>query len=128
MPERDGNGASRGRDAGGARTRIREDLARVGVDEEVREELARRLERLAHRLSPDAYDAALAGAALAHGMHREGEEVLRRSVRDLHEIQRLLGAFSEEMRKLDEALQILTTYVKRMRSRARPGDRSRILH
>ena len=126
MSETDGDGSARGKT--GERTRIRDDLARVGVDEDVREELARRLEALARRLSPDAYDAALAGAALAHGMHREGEEVLRRSVRDLHEIQRLLGAFGEEMRKLDEALQILTTYVKRMRSRARPGERARTLH
>jgi hypothetical protein len=109
--------------------RLRGDLLRLGVDDEVREELARRLEVVTRRLSPEAYDSALAGAVLAHGLHREGEDALRRSVRDLNEIQRLLGAFGDEMRKLEEALEILGTYLKRMRSRAaRPATTSRLLH
>lgn len=130
MPGSDGTGARRGRggSAGAPAARILGDLERLGVGEDVREELARGLETLARTLTPEAYDAALAGVALAHGLHREGDQVLRRSVADVQEIQRLLGAFSEEMRKLDEALQILATYVKRMRSRARPSERARILH
>jgi hypothetical protein len=111
-----------------ARDRIQEDLARLGVADDVREEIARRFAPLSRRLSRDAYEAALAGVVLAHGVHRESEEVLRRSVRDLGEIQRLLTAFSDEMGKLDEALQILATYVKRMRSRARPPQRPRWLN
>lgn len=98
--------------------RIQADLARLGVAEEVRGDLARRLETVARHLSPDAYDAALAGVAVAHGLHHEEEQVLRRSLRDLEEIHRLIGAFSDELRKLDEALRILSTYVGRMRSRA----------
>ena len=110
------------------RDRIALDLERLGVADGVRDELSRRLEALARNLSEDAYDAALAGVALAHALHREGEDALRKSVRDLHEVQRLLGAFSDEMRKLDDALQILSTYVRRMRSRTRPPERAKILH
>lgn len=100
------------------RERIEADLARLGVAEPVRVDLARRLEAVSRNLSPDAYDAALAGVAVAHGLHREEERVLRRSLRDLEEIHRLIGAFSDELRKLDEALRILSTYVGRMRNRA----------
>ena len=107
---------------------IRRDLERLGVADAVREELSRRLETMARHLSDDAYDAALAGVALAHALHREGEDALRKSVRDLHQLQHLLGAFSDEMRKLDDALQILTTYVRRMRSRTQPIERAKLLH
>src|SRR5262249_47598070 len=110
------------------RERIRLDLERLGVADDLREELSRRLEALSQNLSEDAYDAALAGVALAHAVHREGDEALRRRVRDLSEIQRLLGAFSDEMRKLDEALQILSTYVQRMRTRTRAVERPKLVH
>lgn len=99
------------------RRRIEADLERLGVAPEVRSELARRLEALDRRLPPEAFDACVAGAALAHGLHRDEERVLRRSLHDLEEIQRLIGAFGEELRKLDEALRILSTYVRRMRTR-----------
>jgi hypothetical protein len=122
----DGRAAAQGSDP--ATDRIDADLARLGVGEEVRNALALRLARMAPHLSPESYEAALAGVALAHEIHHEGEQVLRRSVRDLREIERLLGAFTEEMGKLDEALQILATYVKRMRSRARTTERPRWLH
>jgi hypothetical protein len=102
------------------RDHIQADLERLGVPDGVRGELAHRLEALSRHLSPEAYDAALAGVALANGLHREEEQVLRRSLRDLEEIQLLIGGFSDELRKLDEALRILSTYVRRMRSRAGP--------
>jgi hypothetical protein len=127
MTKIDGRTAAR-EEGAAAVARAASDLARLGVAESVRDELAARLAVLARTLSPEAYDAAVAGAVLAHAVHRESEQVLRRSVRDLGEIQRLVGAFSEEMGKLDEALQILTTYVKRMRARARPTERPRLLH
>ena len=110
------------------RERIRLDLERLGVADGLRDELSRRLEALSHNLSEDAYDAVLAGVALADALHREGAEARKRSTRDLGEIQRLLGAFSEEMRKLDEALQILSTYVQRMRSRTRVVERPKLVH
>ena len=110
------------------RERIRLDLERLGVADGLRDELSRRLEALSHNLSEDAYDAVLAGVALADALHREGAEARKRSTRELGEIQRLLGAFSEEMRKLEEALQILSTYVQRMRSRTRVVERPKLVH
>jgi hypothetical protein len=107
--------------------RIQGDLERLGVAGEVREELARRLEALTRRLTPEAYDALVAGVALAHGLHREEGRVLRRSLHDLEEIQRLIGGFSDELRKLDEALRTLSAYVRRMGSRADPPS-SKTVH
>lgn len=129
MRKRSEDGPAVDGDDGGTGERIRDELAQLGVAGQAREELAKRLAPIARSLSPEAWGAALAGVALAHGVHREHEEALRRSARDLGEIQRLLGAFGDELRKLDEALQVLSTYVKRMRSRARPvAPERRTLH
>lgn len=112
---------------GDRRERIEADLQRLGVAEDVREELARRLERVARHLSAEAYDAALAGVVLAHGLHREEGQAVHGSLKDLVEIQRLIGSFSGELRKLDEALRTLSTYVRRMRGRI-GIRRPKILH
>ena len=56
------------------------------------------------------------------------EAALERSMGDLREIQRLLGAFGDEMRKLDEALRVLSAYVQRMRTKSRVPERSRTVH
>lgn len=110
------------------RARIARDLERLGVSEVLREVLGRRLEELAPTLSEDAYQAALAGVAAADDAHRLGEESHQRTARDYQEIQRLLGAFSGEMKKLDEALRVLSAYVQRMRTRAQPAPRSGTFH
>ncbi len=101
--------------------RVRADLERMGVHGAAGDRLARRLTALAPRLAHDGYEAALAGAALAHGVARGEREEARRSVRDLKEIQRLVGAFADELQKLDEAMGILSAYVQRMRTRAAPA-------
>ena len=110
------------------REQIRHDLERLGVGGELRDALCRRLEAIAATLSEDAYQAALAGIAAANEVHCVGEAALERSMGDLREIQRLLGAFSEEMRKLDEALRVLSTYVQRMRSKSSETVRPRSVH
>jgi len=110
------------------RARIERDLEQLGVGEPLRDALASRLEVLAPTLSEDAYQAALAGAAAAHDVHRLGEEGRARNERDYQEIQRLLATFSGEMKKLDEALRVLSGYVQRMRSRARAGEPKATLH
>jgi len=83
---------------------------------------------LAPTLSEDAYRAALAGVAAAHDVHCLGEEGRERNARDYQEIQRLLATFSGEMKKLDEALRVLSTYVQRMRARTRSGEPKATLH
>jgi hypothetical protein len=111
------------------RQQIERDLERLGVSAELRDALCRRLEPIAPTLSEDAYQAALAGIAAAHDVHRVGEAALERSMGDLREIQRLLGAFSDEMKKLDEALRVLSTYVQRMRTKSSSApERPRTVH
>jgi hypothetical protein len=107
---------------------IERDLERLGVTAELRDALCQRLEPIAPTLSEDAYQAALAGIAAASDVHRVGEAALERSMGDLREVQRLLGAFSYEMRKLDEALRVLSTYVQRMRIKSSAPARSRTVH
>jgi hypothetical protein len=110
------------------RQQIRRDLERLGVGAELRDALCRRLEAIAATLSDDGYQAALAGIAAANEVHCVGEAALERSMGDLREIQRLLGAFSDEMRKLDEALRVLSTYVQRMRTKTSAPARPRTVH
>jgi hypothetical protein len=107
---------------------IERDLERLGVTAELRDALCQRLEPIAPTLSEDAYQAALVGIAAASDVHRVGEAALERSMGDLREVQRLLGAFSDEMRKLDEALRVLSTYVQRMRIKSSAPARSRTVH
>ena len=104
-----GNGTSERR----ARERVARDLARLGVDEAVCADLARRLEPLVRVLSPEAYGVALAGVSVTHRVHREREGAWQRSVRELSELQRLLGVFADELRKVDVVLGTLTAELKR---------------
>ena len=67
----------------------------------------------------------LLGATLAVEA-QEGERAgVERSMRDVREVERLLGAFSGELEKLDEVLEVLAAYAQRMRSKPnRPADRT----
>jgi len=120
----------RSRNAPSARDRqqVERDLERLGVVGELREALCQRLEAIAPTLSEDAYQAALLGIAAANDVRRVGEAALDRSMGDLREIQRLLGVFSEEMRKLDGALRVLSNYVQRMRPKSSAPERPRSVH
>lgn len=111
-------GAGRGR--GAAVARLRAELTQLGVTASALEPLARRLAPMIGGLSDEAYAAALAGVALAHAVHGEQEGALRRSVRELAEIERLLGAFGEELCRLDEALRLLSREVRRDEAPAPP--------
>lgn len=102
------------------RVSIERDLAHLGVEAPLLDALAARLETIAPSLSEDAYRAALVGVVAAHDVHRLGEEGRERSARDYQEIQRLLAVFSGEMKKLDDALRVLSSYVQRMRTRPQP--------
>ncbi len=52
---------------------------------------------------------------------------VQRSARDVREVERLLGAFSGELEKLDEVLEVLSAYAHRMRSKPSKSPR-RTLH
>ena len=126
-----GSGSERGAGerTGDPRDRVERDLARLGVDGPARAEIAQRLAAMSAGLSPESYGAALAGVALACGVYRPREEALARSARELVEIERLLGAFGEELQRLEDALRALSSSVEAARAEAPPRPaRPRVLH
>ena len=112
------------------RERIARDLTRLGVDETVCADLARRLEPLVRVLTPEAYGIVLAGVSMTHRVHRAREDAWQRSVRELSELQRLLGAFADELRKVDDVLGTLTAQRKQIDGVARraAGPPRRMVH
>ena len=96
-------------------TRIQDDLERRGVTRDFSGAVASRLERLASDLSEVEYVALLDGVAAAYGVHRGERD--RGSRDDTTEIRRLVHDFAIELKKLDEGLQILSSYVLRIRDR-----------
>jgi len=131
MREQDGDGTAGTSGGGRSRAaaavgRLREELAQLGVGEATLDALARRLAPMIRGLSDEGYAAALAGVALAHSVHRDQEGALRRSLRELAEIQRLLGAFGEELCRLDEALRTLSREVQRGRVDSLPSATRRL--
>ena len=95
--------------------RIQRDLERIGVSPAFSAPVAARLGVIADDLSPEEYRAVLEGVAAAYGVHREGHQ---RTVRDAAEMQRLLEDFGIELKKLDEGLRTLSSYLIRLRTRA----------
>jgi hypothetical protein len=77
-------------------TRIQNDLERRGIPRNFSGAVAARLERAAASLNETEYGALLDGVAAAYGVHRE-------------------------LKKLDEGLQILSSYVLRIRDRTGEG-------
>jgi hypothetical protein len=108
-----------GRRAGqsGGRRRIRADLESRGVSAELSFSMATRLAPLLKTASARTYRAALDAAAAAARVTRPGEGVERDRAGDVAEIQRLMLGFTDELRKLEEGLRILSAFVLRMRTR-----------
>ena len=106
------------------RKAIQYDLEQRGVGEDFADAMAEHLEKVADRLLPEVYDAVLTGVTLAFAEHRRGMEALRRTAKDLDEIQHLLSAFGDELQKLDEALETLAAYTLRMRSQSDTPERT----
>jgi hypothetical protein len=100
---------------------LEEVLRRRGVSPAFAEALSGRLATLAAVLPPGSFEAALEGVVLAYRVHREEERFVERSRHDLEEIHRMMDGFTGELRKLDEALQILSAYVTRVRDKAAGG-------
>ncbi len=120
----DGNEASSPSSSGTSsvsrvRDRIREELEQRGVSPELAGALALRLEQLVTALGVSGCQAVCDAALAASGGSPVLPAPLARSVNELDEIQRLMGAFVGELRKLDEALQLLTTYLARIRDHAK---------
>lgn len=106
------------------RARIRADLAERGVDTDAVEILFQELEGQGVDLDSARYQALLAGVAAAcrAGVEEDDPELLRNTA-ELREIERMMGAFADELAKLDETLEVLSAYVRRMRANVEPRSK-----
>ncbi len=98
-------------------------LIEAGVSEDWAPLIARRLEPLHRQLGPRATLPLLRAAVASYEAQAEAQANLERNLRDVREVERLLGAFSGELEKLDEVLEVLGAYAQRMRTK--PGARAR---
>ena len=98
-------------------------LLEAGVSEEWAERLAELLRARYRELGRGSAVALIGGAALAVDLQSRVYADVERNMRDVREVERLLGAFSGELEKLDEVLEVLAAYAQRMR--AKPGRRER---
>ena len=71
--------------------------------------------------------ALLDGVALGFRAQDAIAEQLARSAGELQEIERLMSSFAGELSKLDEVLEVLAAYLRRMRT-ASPTASTRVLH
>lgn len=96
-----------------------------GVSSEWASPVAKQLASAYKTLGRGSAAGLLQGATLtieAQAGERAGVE---RSMRDVREVERLLGAFSGELEKLDEVLEVLAAYAQRMRNKPhRPTGRT----
>lgn len=126
MSERSsGDGRNRTGEAVG-REALRRELEQNGVATELAERLAFDLETLSGSLTPEARLAAVKGVALASAAHRERADAFRRSQEELVEIERLMSAFASELKKVDEAVKILSAFVGRVREQTAPDPDRRV--
>ncbi len=104
--------------------RVREDLAQRGVGPAFSGPVAERLVTRVEGLTEAQYAALLDGVAAAYGVHRQEPRPAPAPV----EMQRLIQDFAVELRKLDEGLRLLSTYLLRIRDRTNGGDPPRMMH
>ncbi len=112
---------SRGRPLGtGARPRqrIRADLERGGVAPHLSEPFSERLGEIAGGLSASEYHVAILAMTAAYEVLQRDAGELESRCRDVREIQHLMQGFAGELRKLEEGLRIVATYLVRLRSAA----------
>lgn len=103
-------------------------LVAAGVDREWASRLAPRLAESRHALGRGSSSALIRGAALAITLQSEAQSQVERSLKDVREVERLLGAFTGELAKLDEVLEVLAAYAQRMRPQKTNGSSGRLLH
>ena len=103
------------------RDRISSDLQTRGVPAAAADLLAVHVAREAEGHEPAS--GVLDGAALGYRAQNAVSEDLARSAVDLQEIQRLMSSFAGELLKLDEVLEVLAAYLRRMRTAVPSSDR-----
>jgi len=112
---------------GAKKRRLRSELERRGLARELSQPIAARLAPLLETAPTRAWDAAIDAAAAAVEVVRDGAANEPDRAADVAEIQRLMLGFTDELRKLEEGLRILSAFVVRMRTRA-GFDTDGVLH
>lgn len=98
-----------------------------GISTDFSGRLAEQLEPRLSKLDAHARAAMIEGVSLALDFQHETTHDVARSLRGLKEVERMMGAFSGELSKLDEVLEVLAAYVRRMKTSGAP-DQGRTLH
>ena len=104
-------------------SRLRADLERRGVPVALATAVSERLAPRAAGLDPAGYQAVVDATCASWSAQRKAappEAAL--------EIQRLVQDFAIELQKLDEGLRLLSTYLLRIRDRARTDESARLVH
>jgi hypothetical protein len=109
------------------REQIRNDLERRGVAAELSQMLSQQLEDEASGANSERYESLLDGVALTCGVQEGAGAELVRSASEIREVERMMSAFAGELSKLDETLEVLAAYVRRMRTGA-DARNARTLH
>lgn len=76
------------------------------------------------QLADSAYEGLLTGVATAYAVQKDGGGSPPKTHRDLAEMQQLMSDFGSELKKLDEALEVLSAYLVRMKTQAPAGNRT----
>lgn len=97
------------------RERLRRHLESRGIPADSAVILAERLEGRMGGLDAEAQNLILEGVADAYMGPCESRDALADRLCEVREIERLMFAFSEELGKLDEILEVLSAHVRRMR-------------
>lgn len=92
-------------------------LVEEGVSGEWAPRIAQRLEVAHEELGHGCEEALIRAAAATAEVQAEAHADVERNLRDVREVERLLGAFSGELEKLDEVLEVLAAYAQRMRTK-----------
>jgi hypothetical protein len=103
-------------------------IEEAGISSEWAVRLAPGLAETQRELGRGTSPALIRGAALAMAVQLETQAEVERNLRDVREVERLLGAFTGELAKLDEVLEVLSAYAQRMRPQKPTGTPPRMLH
>jgi hypothetical protein len=103
-------------------------LIESGVSSEWAPLIAGRLADSHANLGRGSSVALIEGAILAVEVQAAAHADVERNMKDVREVERLLGAFSGELEKLDEVLEVLAAYAQRMRAKPAAKPPRRFLH
>ena len=109
------------------RQRVCGDLAKIGLLGEEAKRIADAIVEQLRLTGPGGYEDLLAGVRFSHQARTDVVADWSQMQRELRQLERLMSGFGTEIRKLDEVLEVLAAYVRRMRTSAGNGA-TQLLH